>query len=32
MALELDMSVQEFHDALLQISTPTVAALDELYR
>jgi RNA polymerase sigma factor FliA len=31
MALELDMSVQEFHDALLQISNSTVAALDELW-
>ena len=25
------MSVQEFHDALLQISNSTVAALDELW-
>jgi RNA polymerase sigma factor FliA len=31
MALELGMSVQEFHDALLQISNSTVAALDELW-
>jgi RNA polymerase sigma factor FliA len=31
MALELDMSVQDFHDALLQISNSTVAALDELW-
>ncbi len=31
MALELDMSVQEFQDALLQISNSTVAALDELW-
>ncbi len=31
MALELEMSVQEFQDALLQISNSTVAALDELW-
>jgi RNA polymerase sigma factor for flagellar operon FliA len=31
MALELDMTVQEFQDALLQISNSTVAALDELW-
>jgi RNA polymerase sigma factor for flagellar operon FliA len=31
MALELDMTVQSFHDALLQISNSTVAALDELW-
>ncbi len=31
MALELDMSVQEFHEALMQISNSTVAALDELW-
>ena len=31
MAAELDMSVQEFNDALLQISNSTVAALDELW-
>ena len=31
MALELEMTVQEFQDALLQISNSTVAALDELW-
>ncbi len=31
MAMELDMTVQEFQDALLQISNSTVAALDELW-
>jgi len=31
MALELDMTVQEFQDALLQISNSTIAALDELW-
>ncbi len=31
MAAELEMEVSEFHDALLQISTSTVAALDELW-
>ena len=31
MANELDMSVQEFQDALLQISNSTIAALDELW-
>jgi RNA polymerase sigma factor FliA len=31
MAAELDMSVQEFQDALLQISNSTIAALDELW-
>ena len=31
MAVELDMSVQEFQDALLQISNSTIAALDELW-
>jgi RNA polymerase sigma factor for flagellar operon FliA len=31
MALELGMTTQEFHDALLQISNSTVAALDELW-
>lgn len=31
MALELEMSVDEFQEALLQISNSTVAALDELW-
>jgi len=31
MAVELDMTVQAFQDALLQISNSTVAALDELW-
>jgi RNA polymerase sigma factor for flagellar operon FliA len=31
MAASLDMTVEEFHDALLQISNSTVAALDELW-
>jgi RNA polymerase sigma factor for flagellar operon FliA len=31
MAGELEMEVQEFQDALLQISNSTVAALDELW-
>jgi RNA polymerase sigma factor for flagellar operon FliA len=31
MAAELDMSVSDFQDALLQISNSTVAALDELW-
>src|SRR5436309_5523713 len=31
MAAELDMTVEEFQDALLQISNSTVAALDELW-
>ena len=31
MAVELDMTVQEFQDALLQISNSTIAALDELW-
>ncbi len=31
MAAELEMTVQEFQDALLQISNSTVAALDELW-
>jgi RNA polymerase sigma factor for flagellar operon FliA len=31
MALELEMTVTEFQDALLQISNSTVAALDELW-
>ncbi len=31
MAVELEMSVEEFRDALLQISNSTVAALDELW-
>jgi RNA polymerase sigma factor for flagellar operon FliA len=31
MAVELEMTVPEFHDALLQISNSTVAALDELW-
>jgi RNA polymerase sigma factor FliA len=31
MALDLGMTTQEFHDALLQISNSTVAALDELW-
>ncbi|MCW3012621.1 MAG: polymerase, sigma 28 subunit, FliA/WhiG [Solirubrobacterales bacterium] len=31
MAIELEMTVQEFQDALLQISNSTVAALDELW-
>ena len=31
MSVELDMSVQEFRDALLQISNSTIAALDELW-
>jgi RNA polymerase sigma factor FliA len=31
MSLELGMTTQEFHDALLQISNSTVAALDELW-
>ncbi len=31
MAAELDLSVEEFQSALLQISTSTVAALDELW-
>ncbi len=31
MAMELDMSVDEFQEALLQISNSTVAALDELW-
>jgi len=31
MAVALDMSVQEFQDALVQISNSTVAALDELW-
>jgi len=31
MAAELDMTVQEFQDALLQISNSTIAALDELW-
>ncbi|CAA9484322.1 MAG: RNA polymerase sigma factor for flagellar operon [uncultured Solirubrobacteraceae bacterium] len=31
MALELGMTVQEFQDALLQISNSTIAALDELW-
>jgi len=31
MAAELEMTVADFHDALLQISNSTVAALDELW-
>jgi len=31
MAVELDLSVEEFQDALLQISNSSVAALDELW-
>ncbi len=31
MAVELDMSVEDFQDALLQISNSSVAALDELW-
>ena len=31
MAVQLDMTVEEFQDALLQISNSTVAALDELW-
>ncbi|MEY2442794.1 MAG: polymerase sigma factor FliA, partial [bacterium] len=31
MADELEMSVSDFQDALLQISNSTVAALDELW-
>jgi RNA polymerase sigma factor FliA len=31
MAAELELSVQEFQDALLQISTSSIAALDELW-
>src|SRR3982751_4753606 len=31
MAAALEMTVEEFHDALLQISNSTVAALDELW-
>jgi len=31
MAVELEMTVQEFQDALLQISNSTIAALDELW-
>ncbi len=31
MARALDLSLQEFHDALLQISNSTIAALDELW-
>jgi len=31
MSLELEMTVEEFHAALLQISNSTVAALDELW-
>jgi RNA polymerase sigma factor for flagellar operon FliA len=31
MAAELDMTVQDFQDALLQISNSTIAALDELW-
>ena len=31
MAAELSMTMQEFHDALLQISNSTIAALDELW-
>ena len=31
MAGELDMNVEEFHDALLQISNSTIVALDELW-
>jgi RNA polymerase sigma factor FliA len=31
MSLDLGMTTQEFHDALLQISNSTVAALDELW-
>src|SRR3954449_12051833 len=31
MSSALDMTVEEFHDALLQISNSTVAALDELW-
>jgi len=31
MSLELEMSVEDFHAALLQISNSTVAALDELW-
>ena len=31
MAVELEMSVEEFQDALLQISNSTIAALDELW-
>ena len=31
MAAELEISVEEFHDALLQISNSTIVALDELW-
>jgi RNA polymerase sigma factor FliA len=31
MAAELDVTVEEFHDALLQISNSTIVALDELW-
>ncbi|HEY8764593.1 MAG TPA: RNA polymerase sigma factor WhiG [Solirubrobacteraceae bacterium] len=31
MSNELDMSLEEFHDALLQISNSTIVALDELW-
>ncbi len=31
MATELDISLEEFHDALLQISNSTIVALDELW-
>jgi RNA polymerase sigma factor FliA len=31
MAIELEMSTQDFHDALLQISHSTIVALDELW-
>jgi RNA polymerase sigma factor for flagellar operon FliA len=31
MAAELELTLQEFHDALLQISNSTIAALDELW-